>query len=55
MRILISSAPTALRKRARRFQACYAAQACIAVLLEKGKSIPPEIETANSPVVAVSV
>ena len=32
-----------------------AAQACIEVLLEKGKSIPPEIETADSPVVAVSV
>ena len=32
-----------------------AAQAYISLLLEKGKSIPPEIETAASPVVAVSV
>ena len=32
-----------------------AAQAYIAVLLEKGKSIPPGITTADCPVVAVSV
>ena len=32
-----------------------AAQAYIEVLLEKGKNIPAEIETADSPVVAVSV
>ena len=32
-----------------------AAQAYIEVLIEKGQNVPEEIETADSPVVAVSV